>query len=243
MAYSGNNPPTQVAINDMLSALNGQDQVTKGCRFIVRINPQGLLGRLSYFNDISKSMIFACDSAEFPGRGFQTSEVRYYGPKQMMPGNTTYGEGITMSFLVRSKTFERQLFDDWMDIINPPTSFHFKYPSDYYSTIEVFHYAEFGKQGSGIESAGGSYWDPNTNGIATPPRNIPPGVKTSANPTIRYEPEVIYSWRLLKAWPMMVNPQQVTWADTDVLRLQVSFAFKYWDRPGDQERIAEAIAK
>ena len=214
MSYSGNNPPSQVAINDMLSSLNGNDQVTKGCRFIVRINPQGLLSRLSYFNDISKSMIFACDAAEFPGRGFQVTEMRYYGPKQLTPGNTTYGDGITLSFLVRSKTFERQLFDDWMDIINPTTSFHFKYPADYYSTIEVFHYAEFGKEGSGI---GGS--------------KVPTNIKSSGSPAIKYEPEIIYGWRLLKAWPMMVNPQQVTWADTDILRLQVTFAYKYWDRP------------
>ena len=118
MAYSGNNPPTQVAINDMLSSLNGNDQVTKGCRFIVRINPQGLLSRLSYFNDISKSMIFACDSAEFPGRGFQVTEMRYYGPKQLTPGNTTYGDGVTLSFLVRSNTFERQFFDDWCQCLS-----------------------------------------------------------------------------------------------------------------------------
>jgi hypothetical protein len=242
MAYSGNNPPTQIAINDMLSALNGQDQVTKSCRFIVRINPQGLLSRLSYFNDISKSMIFACDAAEFPGRGFQVAEMRYYGPKQMTPGNTTYGDGITLSFLVRSKTFERQLFDDWMDIINPSTSFHFKYPEDYYSTIEVFHYAEFGKKDSGVSSAGGSYWSPG-NGITSASQRNSQSISPSANPTIKYEPEVIYGWRLLKAWPMMVNPQQVTWADTDILRLQVSFAYKYWDRPGDSEGIAKKIAQ
>lgn len=224
MAFNGNNPPTNVAISDMLSALNGQDQVTKGCRFIVRINPQGLLSRLSYFNDVSKTLVFACDAAEFPGRGFQVTEARYYGPKQVVPSNTTYGDSINMSFLVRSKTFERQFFDDWMDIINPTTTFHFKYPADYYSTIEVFHYAEFGKQGSGI---GGD--------------KVPTGIKPSASPVIKYEPEIIYGWKLLKAWPLMISPQQVTWADTDVLRLQVSFAYKYWERQGDQEGIAKKI--
>ena len=226
MAFNGSNAPTQVAINDMLSALNGQDQVTKGCRFIVRIKPQGLLGRLSYFNDISKTMIFACDAAEFPGRGFQVSEMRYYGPKQMMPSNTTYGDGVTLSFLVRSKTFERQFFDDWMDIINPPTTFHFKYPADYYSTVEIFHYAEFGKEGSGTGGA-----------------KVPTNIRGNASPAIKYDPQVLYGWELRKAWPTMIAPQQVTWADTDVLRLQVTFAFKYWVRQGDGEEIAKKISQ
>lgn len=226
MAYTSINAPSQIEINNMLSALDGQNQITKGCRFIVRINPQGLLGRLSYFNDIGKTMLFACDAAEFPGRGFQVSEMRYYGPKQVMPNNTTYGEGINLSFLVRSKTFERQLFDDWMDIINPPTTYHFKYPADYYSDIEIFHYAEYGRGGSGT---GGS--------------RVPNGISSSASPAIKYTPEVIYGWKLFKAWPMMVQPQQVTWADTDVLRLQVTFAYKYWERPGDSERIAKNVSK
>lgn len=44
-------------------------------------------------------------------------------------------------------------------------------------------------------------------------------------------PQVMYSWRLNNAWPILVSPQQVTWADQDVLRLQVVFNYKYWDRP------------
>lgn len=224
MAFTGNNPPSQIAISDMLSALNGQDQVTKSCRFIVRIVPQGLLSNLSYFNDIGKTMIFACDAAEFPGRSFQATETRYYGPKQMTPNNTSYGDGITMGFLVRSKTFERQFFDDWMDIINPTTTFHFKYPSDYYCTIEVFHYAEYAKEGTGVGGA-----------------KVPSGIRPSASPAIKYQPEVIYGWKLNKAWPLMVAPQQVTWADTDILRMQVTFAYKYWERPGDREQIAKKI--
>ena len=87
-------------------------------------------------------------------------------------------------------------------------------------------YAEFGKEGSGI---GGS--------------KVPTNIKPSGSPAIKYEPEIIYGWKLLKAWPMMVNPQQVTWADTDILRLQVTFAYKYWDRPGDREGIAKKIAQ
>ena len=46
------------------------------------------------------------------------------------------------------------------------------------------------------------------------------------------KPFATYGWTLNKAWPTLVAPQQVTWNDQDVLRLQVTFAYKYWDRPG-----------
>lgn len=45
-------------------------------------------------------------------------------------------------------------------------------------------------------------------------------------------PTPVYQWSLMQAWPMLVEAQPVTWADTDVLRLKVEFAYRYWRRPG-----------
>jgi hypothetical protein len=42
---------------------------------------------------------------------------------------------------------------------------------------------------------------------------------------------ISYQWRLNKAWPTVVSEQAVNWAEQDILRLQVTFAYKYWDRP------------
>lgn len=41
---------------------------------------------------------------------------------------------------------------------------------------------------------------------------------------------ISYSWKLRKAWPILINDQAVNWADQDILRLQVTFAYKYWER-------------
>lgn len=224
MAYQGPNTPTNLEISNMISALDSNDSVTKGCRFIVKINLSGLMTQLSYSDKIS-NLIYACDSAEFPGRGFQVTEVRYYGPKQVMPSNTMYGDGITLSFICRSKTIERQFFDDWMDIINPPNTYHFKYPNQYYTDIEVFQFAEFGSLSNMSLAAGGNS-----------------SVSNSANPKNKYYPEPIYAWKIMKAWPTLVNPQQVTWADSDILRLQVTFAFRNWTRHGDTEQIGKKIS-
>lgn len=227
MAFNGPNAPTNIDLNSAISSLNTNESVTKGCRFLVRINLGGgfLLPQLPYASEIGDHLKFACDAAEFPGRSFEVSEYRYYGPKQLAPGNTTYGDGINLSFICRSKTIERQFFDDWMDIINPPTSYHFKYPSDYWTDIEVFQFAEFGSK-SNIRTA-----------------DAIKGIPSNANPANVYQPEPIYAWKIMKAWPVSVSPQQVTWADSDVLRLQVSFAFKNWTRQGDTYKVAEKFAK
>lgn len=45
---------------------------------------------------------------------------------------------------------------------------------------------------------------------------------------------ISYHWKLYKAWPTLINDQAVNWAESDYLRLQVTFAYKYWDRPNLQ---------
>lgn len=225
MAYNGPNPPTALEINKAIAALDDNNGPARGCRFIVRINLPQVLMQLSYSDKVSQ-LIYACDAAEFPGRSFQVSEVRYYGPKMVMPGNTTYGDSINLSFMCRSNTVERQLFDDWMDVINPPNSYHFKFPNEYWTDIEVFQYAEFGSEQNANMST-----------------NVIKGIPRNANPQNKYEAQPIYGWKIMKAWPVALNPQQVTWADSDILRLQVSFAYKSWTRQGDSEQIAKKISR
>lgn len=225
MAFSAPNAPTELELSRMISSLDGNESVAKGCRFVVRINMSGLLPRLSYSNSIG-DLIYACDAAEFPGRGFMVTEVRYYGPKQLMPNNTIYGDGINLSFICRSKTLERQFFDDWMDIINPPNTYHFKYPNEYYTDIEVFQYGEFGSKDDIFIQGGPDL----------------PGVPPRSRPLNRYVAQPIYAWKIKKAWPTLVQPQQVTWADSDILRLNVSFAFKNWERNGDKEQIGRKVS-
>lgn len=225
MGFSGTNTnyPTALDLEKMIGSLNSNYSIVKGCRFIVRINLSGLLTQLSYVDQVKNHMMYACEAAEFPGRGFDTASVRYYGPKQTIPGNTIYGDGLNLTFMCRSKSLERQLMDDWMDIINPPNSYHFRFPDQYYTTIEIFQYAEFGSP------AGGSI----KGSINGQPR--------TSNPTNKFNPEPIYAWKFNKAWPVMVAPQPVTWMDQDILRLQVTFAYKNWSRHGDTEKINSKI--
>ena len=140
-----------------------------------------------------------CEATELPGRGFDISEIRYYGPSQFIPRNSKYSDSHNLTFICRQDSYERQLFDDWLEIINPSNNYDFNYPNQYYSQIDVYQLAEFANTGRA--------------GLAT-------------------EPRAVYQWSLQKAWPMAVNPQPVTWGSQDILKLEVTFAFRNWIRPG-----------
>ena len=140
----------------------------------------------------------------FRSRGFNVTETRYYGPSMSFPNNTMYGGAATMSFICRTNSPERMFFDEWMDLINPTSTFNFEYPSNYWGEIDIYQLSEFGTGNT----------------------------RTAKDPTVKLSQQAAYAWTLRKVWPTLIAPQQVTWADQDVLRLQVTFTYKYWDRPG-----------
>jgi hypothetical protein len=182
------NIPSTLSMMNFIAAADSAGQFAKNCRFVVRIQAPPAVG------DTPADLHLMCESVEFPGRGFNVTEARYYGPNQAFPNNTMYNTS-NMSFICRSNSPERFFFDEWMEFISPTTTFNFSYPQEYWSTIQIYQLAEYG--------------------VATTSR----------------APKATYGWTLHKAWPTLVAPQQVAWADNDILRLQVTFSYKYWDRP------------
>lgn len=204
-----NNAPQNLTMVDLRSKLDLLGGPAKSCRFAVRVLPEGsgqtggghFLTKLGY-NNILSDITYLCESVSFPGRGFDFMEARYYGPSQYLPYNSKYSNEFTLTLLTRAEGLERQLFDDWMEVINPTNHFDFNYAADYYGRIQIFQLKEVpGGPGNGLRGA----------------------------PS---EPQASYLWELIQAWPISVGEQQVTWADNDILRLQVTFTYRYWRRPG-----------
>lgn len=192
------NPPTHLTMANIRAVADSLGSLAKSARFAVRITPSAqnpLLG-LGY-SGILRDLVLLTEAASMPGRGFEAATVRYYGPSVDFPRNAAY-EPINLTFLCRSESLERQMFDDWMEIANPTNNFDFAYAKQYRCTIEIFQLAEYYKAGT-------------------------------SNPTA---PAATYNWSLIDAWPILLNPQPVTWADTDVQRLTVGFAYRYWTRVG-----------
>lgn len=209
---------------DALGVINQYGGLAKSCRFIVRINPPRFVTSGSPDNKIKNSsitndLVYLCEAAEMPGRGFVNADVRYYGPNQKIPVLTQY-EDTTMTFLCRSESFERQFFDDWMEYINPTNSFNFNYRKDYETTIEIMQFAEYAEEKSTGPNAG----------LAQP--------KPKA-------PKETYRITLFNAFPLLVNPQPMTWADDQLSRLAVTFTYMKWKRvsrdaePKSETRLVE----
>lgn len=171
--------------------------LAKSCRFYVRIVPAG--GLLARYSNNIQDFSYLCESAEFPGRGFMSTDIRYYGTNNKMPYQTTY-EDLNLTFICRNDFTERNFFDNWMQIINPLATYDFAYRDDYISSIEIFQLSDLDE---GISSA-------------------------------------VYSFCFENAYPVLVNPQPVTWADDNFHRLTVSFTYNRWYRPGIDPVSAQA---
>ncbi len=132
--------------------------VAKQNKFITRITPRSNLlgvssegtplgtaslfqGALAIFQDLE----FLCETSELPGRTLQTADVRYYGPVNKFPFQSVYAD-LNLTFICRSEMHEKDLFDSWMQLINPVSNYDFRYKDDYSVTIEVFHFAEIASE-------------------------------------------------------------------------------------------------
>ena len=187
-------------------------------------------------------LIYMCDAAQLPGRGFGVTEVRYYGPSQALPNNSEY-ETASFSFICRQTARERFFFDEWMNVINPVSNFHFEYANNYWSDIVIYQLGEFSSKdptplGFGGLSINNPTWSPQpgrgpltrNDEESLRMREAARGGTAALDQSRATAPDIIYGWTLRRAWPILVSPQQVTWQDQDILRLQVTFTYKNWDR-------------
>lgn len=185
MATIGINAPSNLSMNDFWANSEDKGGPIQSCRFGVVIRPVGSLIRA--YAPFSRDLFYLCEIAELPGKGFQNAPVRYYGHNINLPVSVQFEE-INLTFICRQAFLERQFFDDWMTIINPPNTFDLNYRDDYRAEIEIF---QFDNQGTAQ-----------------------------------------YSISLQDAWPVLVNPQPMTWGDDNFQRVVVAFSFSKWIRKG-----------
>jgi len=100
--------------------------------------------------NFEKTLNFKCESTNIPGRTFATTEQKFgSNPTEKHAYHTTYND-IDMTFIVteiagtnlRIGQFgaglpEKQLFDEWMNLINPIDTYDFIYKKEYVSDIKI----------------------------------------------------------------------------------------------------------
>jgi hypothetical protein len=141
---NNNNAPAPISMEEFKAVSDDLGGPAKSCRFVVRILPEGTEVRTAAATGISRDLVYLCESAEYPGRGFENASIRYYGPTFKMPFQSSY-EDVNLTFICRNHSKERKFFDDWQSIIQPNDTFNFSYRQSYNATIEIFHIDDFGK--------------------------------------------------------------------------------------------------
>ena len=92
-------------------------------------------------NDVNNRRLSTmCQSVTIPGRGFETNEIRTYGPGRNIASSQTYGDELKMEFLCGSDMYERQIFSAWMDTMVNPITNNLNYYSSYICDATVKMY-------------------------------------------------------------------------------------------------------
>jgi len=87
-----------------------------------------------------EQLSFRCENAELPGRSFATTERKFgSAPVQKIPYLTQYND-IQLTFIVSGDMNERLFFDMWMELINPSSTYNFRYKTDYVTEIGISQY-------------------------------------------------------------------------------------------------------
>lgn len=210
------NSPTNLTMIDFRSISDKYGSLQKSCKFVVQIVPGNNF--LLPYSTFARDLMYLCEVAEFPGRSFMNMDVRYYGPNHKLPYQSQY-EDINLTFLVRNNSLERQFFDDWMLIVNPVNTWDFNYRDDYTSSIHIYQFDEYGPTGR----------------VAQPVPN-PDGPPTSYTQSLDTAPKAQYWMTLWDAYPILINPQPVTWADDQFQRVIISLTYTRWTRQGIDPR-------
>ena len=93
----------------------------------------------------ARSLKYRCETAQFPGRTFATTEQKTYGPIEKYPYLNTYND-LDLTFIVDDDMSQKIFFDAWMSYINPLYNNNYRYKGDYATTIIVNQYNVSGEK-------------------------------------------------------------------------------------------------
>ena len=178
----------------------------KSNRFIVTIPIPSVIG---FDNETVRSLQLQCETAELPGKNLVTQDVKIYGPTYKMAINKQFANEITLNFLCTNSGIERNIFDAWIEYINPRQTNNMRYPGgingsegSYLSSITITQYNDLGNAFD---------FDNRTN-FSLQVANLEAEVK-------------INEVELLKSFPIGYAAQPLNWGDDGFQRLSVQFAY------------------
>lgn len=187
--------------DEFLAALN-KTGVAKSSNFMVKIHGKSDA-------NIEREMQFRADTAELPGRTISTNEYRIYGPIRKIAYTDTYTD-TTIGILCSEDLMEKWYFEDWQQKI-------------------VYHQAK--KTGSlpatVVTTPAGSAEQPAEDEVSH--HDIGYYDEYVATVVVNQYDEVgsVRSAHTFnEAYPIGIAPIAVNWGNQDLIRLNVTFAFR-----------------
>lgn len=135
------------SIDEFKSQLN---TIARPNRFnVVFTVPTALVGRTLI---PTSNLALRLQSVAFPGKNITTTEdTNVYGPSYEVAQGLSYADSITMTFLLDNTHAEKEVFNEWQDIIVDPTTYDLEYYKNYTTNFECFQLDEKDRKTAGIE--------------------------------------------------------------------------------------------
>lgn len=96
------------------------------------------LGLFPFIGDIPM-LTYRCENAQLPGRNLSTTNSKIYGVTEEYPYASTFDD-ISLTFIVTEGMREKNIFDSWLNYINPMSTYNVKYKKDYAVPILINQY-------------------------------------------------------------------------------------------------------
>jgi len=98
-----------------------------------------------------RNMNIRLESVSFPGKNIRSvTNENVYGPTYEMAQGLTYGEEISMTFVLQNTHEQRWIFNSWQDMIVSPSTYNVSYYNDYVASMLIFQLDEADKISAGI---------------------------------------------------------------------------------------------
>jgi hypothetical protein len=117
-------------IDNFLSTLSKHKGPARAHSYLVHITSKKIGSRLT-------DICALCDTAELPGKSFDTSVYTMYGPPRKMPYKEQFGD-LALSFICTNQMIEKRYFDFWQTLIVNPYTSNLGYYDEYVGEVYVF---------------------------------------------------------------------------------------------------------
>tara|TARA_Y100000004_G_scaffold195925_1_gene264343 strand:- start:750 stop:1772 length:1023 start_codon:yes stop_codon:yes gene_type:complete len=225
-------PSGASTLSKFRSMVSSGEGLARSNKFIVVINfPSGVLqdsdalgSEFSLFqtqseftdqikNEIRDRLFFFCDGASMPGKTItdETNDV-LYGPERSIARGVSYDD-ITLTFYMDQNMAEQVLFKSWQNLAISPGTYNSNYYDEYVGSIDIFPLIGL-QEGQNIKRA--NYTEETADGEPLARATI------GANFT-----------HLVEAFPKTIAPIEMSYQNSGLAKLSVTFSYRYAVTPAD----------